>query len=262
MIFYESFNEGARGKMIDDAVAMYSGYIQIHGKGYQDSPNYDYLIYDVAEVEKELKDVKGIDVIAKRLETFGLYSTKADSIGGMLTGVEPSKEEQVSRIKRALQEGRFLEDNDTNGVYIGVELAKRLEVGLGDEVILLSSAVDYSMAATRLKIVGTFRTNFHDFDSRAAFINKKLMDQEFLAENIASHIIIKPKDKLQTVKLAKALRKRVDKENYEVLTWKTTMKEMVQFMQIDYTMDHLSFGLLLIIVFFVILFFSLISIFI
>jgi ABC-type lipoprotein release transport system permease subunit len=261
MIFYESFGEGSRAKMIDDSVAMYSGYLQIHGAGYQDHPNYDNLIYDLAEVESKIKDIPGIDTYGARFETFALYSTNVDSIGGMLVGVEPNKEANLSRLKRALKDGRFLNDNDTNGIYLGCELAKRLELNVGSELVLLSSAVDYSMAAGIYKVIGTFQTNFYDFDNSAGFVNKKQLDVDFLSDNIATHIIVLPKDKGQVVVLQNKINKALDQKKYETVTWKTTAKDLVQYMSIDEVFDSISFVLFLVIVFFVIMIFSLISIF-
>lgn len=261
MIFYESFGEGSRAKMIDDSVAMYSGYLQIHGLGYQDHPNYDNLIYDLAEVETKIKDLPDINTYGARFETFALYSTNADSIGGMLVGVEPSKEAKLSRLKRALKDGRFLNDNDTNGIYLGCELAKRLELKIGSELVLLSSAVDYSMAAGTYKVIGTFQTNFYDFDNSAGFVNKKQLDIDFLSENIATHIIVLPKDKAQVFVLQNKINSVLDQKKYETVTWKTTAKDLVQYMSIDEVFDSVSFVLFLVIVFFVIMIFSLISIF-
>jgi len=261
MVFYEAFNEGARGKMIDDSVAMFDGYLQIHGQDYQEHPNYDNLIYDVAEIKEAIKDIEGIKSYTTRLQTFALYSGKGDSVGGMLVGIDPSKEKDISRIIRGLEKGRFLEDDDTNAVYIGRDLAKKLEVGLGDEIVILSSSVDYSMAAAKLRIRGIFYTNFFEFDSRAAFINKKYMDGEFLADNIASHIVIQPEKKEDTFKLQGKISKVLDQEKYEVVTWMEMAESLVQFMKLDYAMDHISFGLLLVIVFFVIMIFTLISVF-
>jgi putative ABC transport system permease protein len=262
MVFYESWRVGSWSKMLDDSVAMYPGYLQIHGKNYQDHPNYDNLIYNVGEVETAVaqlkKDIAGQTV---RLETFALYSGNADAVGGMLTGIVPSSEANLSRLKDALKTGRFLEDSDENAVYLGVDLAKKLKVALGDEIVLISSAIDLSMAATQVKVVGTFQTSLPEFDGRAGFINKKFMDQEFLAENIASHIVILPKNKDKTFVLQKKLAKILNKDAYEVVSWKESMKDMVNFMEMDNVFDHLSFGILLIIVFFVIMIFSLIAIF-
>ena len=167
--------------MIDDNVEMYNGYRQIQGKGYEENPNYDNLIFNVEEVGKDIKDVKGVKALTVRMETFALFSAGDESIGGMLTGIVPSTEAEISKIKKALVKGRYLKDNDMNSVYIGVDLAKRLGVGLGDEVVFLSSAVDYSMAAARLKVVGMFATELFDFDKRNAFINKKFMDIQYLS---------------------------------------------------------------------------------
>jgi lipoprotein-releasing system permease protein len=261
LIWGQALNDGGHHKMIADSVEIYSGYLQIHGVGFQENPNYDNLIFDLDDVQNRIKDIKEIKAASPRLETFALFTADADSVGGMLVGIKPSSEEKISRIKRGLIKGKYLSDNDTNAVYLGADLAERLEVGLGDEIIFLSSAVDYSMAAAKLKITGIFKTNLFDFDARTAFINKSFMDEEFLADNIASHYVILPENKDKAIKLQKEIEKVLDKKTHEVVSWKTTMKAMVQFVAVDDAFGALTWGILVLIIFFVVMIFSLISIF-
>ncbi|MFC1517484.1 ABC transporter permease [Candidatus Margulisiibacteriota bacterium] len=261
LMFFQAMNDGGHQKMIDDNVEVYVGYIQAQGKGYEENPNYDNLIFNVDEVKEKIKDVKGVKAYTVRMETFTLFSVGEESVGGMLTGIVPSTEAEISRIKKGLVKGRYLKDSDTNGVYIGKQLAQRLGVDIGDEVVFLSSAVDYSMAAARLKVVGMFATNLFDFDKQNAFINKKYMDVQYLSDNIASDIVVLPENKLKTVQLQNKLQKVLDKQKYEVVTYQQTLFGLIQFINLDNAFGALTFGLLALIVFFVIMIFSLISVF-
>ena len=46
--------------MIKNSVEIYSGYIQIMGRDYYDSPSYDKLIFNVNEIKKELNKLQEI----------------------------------------------------------------------------------------------------------------------------------------------------------------------------------------------------------
>jgi ABC-type lipoprotein release transport system permease subunit len=260
LMFFQGLNDGGHEKMIADNVEVYSGYLQIHGQGYQENGNYDHLIFDLDEVLEKIKDVKGIKAQTIRLETFALFSAKEDAIGGMLVGINPENEAKISRIKRALSGGRYLSASDTNAVYLGEDLAKRLEVKIGDELVFISSALDYSMAAAKLKVCGFFKTNLFDFDKRTAFVNKVFLDQEFLADNTASHIIIFPENLDRLNKIQKNIKAVLPKGKYEVMTYQETLEAILQFINLDNAFGALTFGLLALIVFFVVMIFSLISI--
>jgi ABC-type lipoprotein release transport system permease subunit len=260
LIWFQALNDGAHNKMIFDSVEVYTGYIQIHGKGFQEHPNYDNLVYDVRGVKAAIKDVPGIKALTTRLETFALFSGKQDSVGGLLVGIDPDTEPQISRLKRALKEGRYLKSNDTNAAYIGSELAKRLQIKLGDTLVFVSSAVDYSMAADTLVITGIFETKLFEFDNSTILVNKNYMDPVFLADNIASQIVILPSDRRHTGPLVMALEKKLDLKRYEVIPWQVLVKDILQAVQLDNAFGFLTLMILVLIVFFVIMIFTLISI--
>ena len=64
------------------------------------------------------------------LETYGIASSKERSSAMMLTGVDFSKEAELSELKKAFKEGVY----DSNGscVYMGSGLAKKLQVKVGE----------------------------------------------------------------------------------------------------------------------------------
>ncbi len=260
LLWAQALNDGAHNKMLFDSIEIYSGYIQIHGKGFQEHPNYDNLIFNVREVKTGLKDIPDIATAATRFETFGLFSGAQDSAGGLLIGIEPEQEAQVSRLKRALKEGRYLQHSDTNAAYIGSELAKKLRVKLGDSVVFVSNAVDLSMAADSLTVVGIFETKLFEFDSRTLIMNKNYMDSVFLADNIATHIIVQPKDRKNALLLSQRIATRLDLKKYEVLSWQEISKDVLQSIKLDNAFGLLTFMILVLIVFFVIMIFTLISV--
>ncbi len=259
LVFNSGLTDGSHNAMLKSSVEIYPGYVEITSKEYRDTPNYDNLIFDTEPVNKLLNNENNIESYASRLESFVLFATNDKSVGGMLTGIEPAKEAKVSILKKSLQEGRYLQDNDTNGVYIGNELAKKLKVKLGDTVSFIGSDIDYSFAADNLKIIGIFQTGLYDFDLSSAFINKKYFDTVMNSKNVASHIVILPKDIENSHLIVQDLQGKLPKDII-VEDWKDFMSGLVESMELDSIFGYITIGFLFIVIFFVIMIYSLLSI--
>ena len=134
-----------------------------------------------------------------------LYSAEEKAVGGMLTGINPAKEEKLSRLKESLKEGEYLTNADQNQLYIGNELAKRLGVKLGDTLSYIGTGADYSFAADNLTIKGIFQTGLFNFDASSAFINGQYFDKIMAADNMATHFIVLPKNQSNSKQLAAAI---------------------------------------------------------
>ncbi len=263
LVFMLAFMHGQHKKMIKDSVEIYTGYLQITGKNYQDYQDYNHLIYDLNKVKQVVSEFPEIKSAGERFQTFALFAREEDSIGGMLIGINPVLEENLSRIKSAIIKGEYLDKGDNPYCIIGKKLAKRLRVGLGDELIYLSQAIDMSMAADILIIKGIFFTG-SQIDSNGVFVNKTYIDKVFLTENIASHYVLLPKEKFRDSRLQKLvirLNKKLAGTETEAVSWKVPLKSILQLVKVDSAFGYFSYGILVVVIFFVVMIFFLISIF-
>ncbi|MDD3592733.1 MAG: ABC transporter permease [Sulfurovum sp.] len=258
-VVYVAFMDGSHESMLKNSLSIYTGAIQVMHAGHYENPSYDTLLEDLPSVMQTLKEIEGIRASTPRLESFALLSSEEDSAGAMVTGIVPESEVLVSRLKEALVKGRYLDSEDSNRLYMGEELAKRLGVDLDDEVALVGSATDYSFAAERFQIIGLFKTGLFEFDASSAFVNKAYFDGLMLSEKMASSIVITVDDPEKAETVAEKISKELP-EGTEVLTWKKLMASMVQAMEVDSLFGYISMGLFFIVVFFVIMIFGFINI--
>ena len=259
-IFANAISDGSHNQLIRSSVEVYPGYMQITNRAFEDNPSFDNLIFDVAEVKKVLDKAEGIKAYAVRFESFALYSTDEQSIGGMFTAIEPENEAEVSRLKDSLTEGGYLNQDDTNALYLGTELAKRLKVGVGDKISFISTGADYSFAADNLVIKGLFKTKLYEFDNSAAFVNKAYFDGVMRSGNIATHIIMTP-DSIETIDTVTNDLQRELEESLKVKNYKTTMKDLIMAMEIDEVFGYITLGIFFIVIFFVISIFAFLSVY-
>lgn len=259
-IFSNALNNGSHNQLIRSSVEIYPGYMQVTNREFEDNPSYDNLIFDVAKVKNTLQKIEEINASAARFEAYALYSTQEQSIGGMFTAIEPENEAKVSRLKRSLIEGEYLTASDTNALYLGVELAKRLKVGVGDTLSFISTGADYSFAADNLVVKGLFKTKLYEFDNGSGFVNKNYFDEVMQSRNIATHIIMNPADVKQidavTLNVQKALNEELEVKNY-----KTTLEDLILAMEIDTIFGYITLGIFFIVIFFVIGIFAFLSVY-
>lgn len=279
-ILYVAFMQGSHSQLIRNGVELYTGYAHINARGYRDDEGYDYLIEDLDALTEALRSVPGVETVAARFETFALLSVKNATVGAMVCGIEPENEAKVSRLADALQAGEYLDGNDKNVIYIGNELAKRLEIGLGDEVALIGSDIFYSTAAELFRVKGIFRTGQFDFDANSAFVNKSYFDEVMQSTNMASYAVLGVTDSgnyMERVRqnsniasgafsdpeamepllhsVASVLPPRL-----EVVGWEVLLEPLIEALMIDSVFGYISIGIFFVVIFFVVMIFGYISI--
>ena len=260
LVFSSAFWDGSHNKMIESAVEIYPGYLQITQKDFRKTPSYDNLIFDAQSVRNTLTKISGIDIFSERFESFVLFSSGEKAVGGMFTGIEPKKEERLSRLKKSLKKGEYLSPDDHAKLYIGSELAKRLKVDTGDVLSFVGTGADFSFAADNVTVKGIFQTGLFDFDASAAFVNKSYFDEIMAAENYATHFIVLPDKPENAEELAATISQKLGKE-YQSLSWQKTMAGLVQAMKVDSIFGYITLGIIFIVIFFVIMIYTLLTVF-
>jgi len=258
-IVYVAMMDGSHGAMLQNALKVYTGAIEIYKKGYREIGGNEYLITDVASVEKMLDSVDGIAAYSARYETYGLLSSKENSTAAMVAGVDPEKEVLLSELKTALVEGTYLSKDSGNCLYAGADLVKKLHVELGGEVSFIGSASDNSFAADLFKLCGVFRTGAFAFDASAAFIATDYFEVLMDAENKASYITLKLEDLKEVDAVNEVIVSKLD-SSLESVTWRVLMKSMVEAMQVDSVFGYISLSLFFVVIFFVIMIFGFINV--
>ena len=260
LVFSTAWMDGSHLQMITNAVEIYSGYVQITDHNFRDSPSYDHLIFDVEQLQRDVEAVRGVALVTPRFESFVLFSVGDKAVGGMLTGIVPDKEQHMSRLKASLKEGEYLGEDDTNQLYIGSELARRLQVGLGDEVAFVGNGADYSFAADRLQVKGIFQTGLFEFDASSAFLAKPYFDMIMAAENMATHAIVLPDKIDNSIQLAESIGAQIGDE-YQSASWQQIMAALVKSMKLDSVFGYITLGIVFTVIFFVVMIYTLLTVF-
>ena len=198
LVFMMSLQFGMYGLMIDNALQIFTGHMQVQAPGYKDDQKMRQIVPGIVPLANEIRDELKSENVAARGRTFALASSEERSFGIGIYGVEPRYEAHVSNIPGLISSGRYLAVNDAAEIVIGSVLARNLRVEPGDEITLLGSGLDGSFAAAVVNIVGVFDSGVTDIDRNIAQVPLGFFQDTFFMEG-AGHEIVVVGDDLGTV---------------------------------------------------------------
>lgn len=162
---------GEDGMMVTSTAESGQGHLQITPHGWQATrDNRLRISADVDLLRRVAAKMPGIDVAAPQVETQALLGmgTRVQSVS--LLGVDPIEERKIRRTIRSVTAGRYLQAGDEQSIVIGAELARRLDVEVGDELVVTSVGPGGDMNSALLSVLGLVESGSKELDSTVAHV--------------------------------------------------------------------------------------------
>ena len=246
-----SMQEGSYNSMISNVVNFYSGYIQLHNEDYWEDKSINNSFFESDSLVNKVMAVDGIDYIIPRLESFALLSGGEHTKGAMVMGVHPEKENALTSIAGKIIEGAFLSGDD-EGVLIGFRLAEKLQVGVGDTVVLFGQGYHGITAAGKYPVRGLFKLPNPNLNRRLVYMELKKSQEFYGAERLLTSYVMVVKDNKIMKRVLPVLKNNISKP-YEIRSWEEMFPNMIQQIESDRSSALVMKGVLYIVIMFGIL---------
>lgn len=226
LIILMCFNEGIMENGLNNVLRVTIGDAQLHAPNYRKEKSF----YDVVTNSKEI--VKKAEALgynaAPRSFGFGLAAAGKKSSGAAFWGVNPELERKSFDLPKKIEEGKYLDKDTEMGAVIGKKLAKKLKVGVGDEIVVLVQAADGSMGNELLKIVGIYKAVGEGIDRSAVMIRSQDFESLFAAEQMVHEIAFTTRKSQPLAKTIADL--ETIKGGNELLSWKQLLEAFAEMM--------------------------------
>lgn len=257
LVFMLSLQFGSYDTMINSAVKIHTGHLQIQAKEYQNKRDIRLVVPDPMQAGEVLEKIPGVDEYTFRANAFSLVSSRDRTYGIMVTGIEPGREAKVSTIEHLICQGKYLTGKDINKALIGKLLAKNLKAALGDELVVLGQGRDGSVAATVMTVKGIFSSGQDILDRSSMQISLKDFQDIYAMRGAVHEVVIlcKSLNDVQKIKetVAAKIRKIDNNHHLIVLDWMELLPGLVEGIQMDLYSALIFYLILVIIVAFSIL---------
>ena len=243
----ESLNRGVFDSMIDSTVSFYIGYIQIVKKGYWEDRTLEESIEFRTELKNDLMNVKGVDDIVPRLESFALVSYGSLTKSTMVVGIDPQKETQLTGLSKRIKKGVFLEKND-RAVMMTEGLAEKLNVDVNDTIVLISQGYHGVNAAAKFLIKGLVHFGSPELNTKFIFMPLTTAQQFYGADNRITSVVLDVQGKDQAQVVFSDLQKSLDPKQFEIKDWKAMMPEIISMKEMKESSNKIVMFILYLIV--------------
>lgn len=246
--------EGTYDANIVTAVELFTGYLQIQREGFQENPTLRKAFKLNLPIVAALRSNEKIKGYAPRIMANGLVGTGDNAVGGLLFGVNPEMEKNVSKLMTRVTEGEGLTNERVYDIVVGYKMLGNLDSEIGDTVVILTQGFDGSTGNLKFRIAGTAKTGQPQFDAMAVFMNIKAADElmSMYGKINALAISLESMDALPEVQAL--IQKELDGFNANndkklvVLDWQELMPEIKQSIELDRVSGIIYLGILVLIV--------------
>jgi ABC-type lipoprotein release transport system permease subunit len=232
ILWSANFQDGAWVLMLDDVVRASAGHVVVQAKGYQESKDADLLVVDSGALADKVRAANAEVTVMRRLRLAGMIASPDNSVAVAVNGVEAEAEKAVSRISKMMVDGAWLQADKPGEVLIGTKLAKRLQVAVGDKVVI-TAVHEGEIQAMPFRVAGTFKIGNPAMDS--FFVLASLSTLQEMVPNLrdpATQIAIQVKDRNAPPELKGQVRAAVG-EGPDVLTCFEALPEIFKMEKLD-----------------------------
>jgi ABC-type lipoprotein release transport system permease subunit len=246
-------NEYSHARMLDEALRAAGGDVLIHGDGFWATRASDAVIGESDDVVQRVEAVDGVTAVMPRILITGLVSTSAGARPVFLQGIDPALELPLRDVAQDLVAGGFTAPGRTNPIVLGSRIVDKLELEIGDRVVLTASRPDGEVTRALFHLTGISEAGMRELDEVLGITTIDAARRAVEMPGMLSQIGIVSADGEQSFALAAAVEEALGERaaDLEVLPWQEAVPEMVGFVEID---D--AFGIIYMVIIFVVVLFS------
>ncbi len=230
-ILMTSLQQGFWAHVIGSVVEQYTGYAQIHKKGYWMEQTLEnsmpLLTMDSLQYVPD-----NLEAMVPRIESFALGSDHDNAFGTMVLGVNPQEEDDLTHLSEKVSQGSYFKEGQAT-VLLSEGYANILELGVGDTVVFLGQGYHGVNAVGKYPIAGLLHIGNPELNKQLSYMPLDEAQRMYGMEGRVTNIVLKFKNKNRFGKTVEELRKQLDTSRYEVMTWQEMNPQLVQAVQAD-----------------------------
>jgi len=169
VMIYDSIAMGFTIQKLNNEISSHVGHIQINLNGYNNNKVIANRISTPDDIENKISKLPYIKAYSKRIVTFGMITSAENSSGTTLVGINPEEESKVTSIHSHIIKGTYLAA-DSRAIVIGSAMADKLNVDVGEKIVMIAAATDGSVQSDLFRISGIYKTHSSEFDKNYIFV--------------------------------------------------------------------------------------------
>jgi ABC-type lipoprotein release transport system permease subunit len=237
---------GAIEGSIANNIRLQTGHLQLRDESYDEDKvtlAWEDLLDNAQELATQVQAVEGVAAASPVLWASGIVSTREDSLGVRVVGIDPLSDLHES-VRDGVVAGEYLQRDDRSGILMGQRLATSLDVTVGDQVSLLVNTSNQQADEATFTVRGLYATGVPSYDDIMVFLPLSKAQAFTQTEGRASAIVALLEDREQADAFAGALRSA----GFTLLTWRDMNQVILQAVETSMGITYLMYLIVLAVV--------------
>jgi ABC-type lipoprotein release transport system permease subunit len=208
LIFGRGYIAGAIQAMLEPGIRLSTGHIRLAHPEYlrlERTLPKERLIRPLGQIMKRAASLPGISSQHPQLRFRALAVHEGNNEPCQVLGIDAAADNRHVRLGDFITQGAFLTEGP-DSLVIGRGLAEKLMVGVGDELLLVASDINYATYALPFRISGILSIGISGLDRNGILIHLDKAAQLLDAPDAAHELLLFCKDRNQAPDLADSLR--------------------------------------------------------
>lgn len=218
MTLLGALHEGFMNNMRDNFILSYKTHLQIHARGYEETRQVERAMREPAPALAYLATRPEVVAASERLTVSGLAAVARAATAVNIVGVDPEREARATKLKQFVIAGTWFPAGDARALLLGARLVERLDIELGDKVILTAQNPAGDIVAEVFHLRGVLQSSAPEIDYAAALIPlasaRALLDMPG-----ATEIVVRVGDIAQVDSVYAGARAALPADEFEILRW-------------------------------------------
>lgn len=245
-IVMRGFQLGSYELMMKNAVGNFTGYIQVHQKGYWEDKTIDNVFPATDSLTSVLESIPNVSAVIPQVNYSSLAAYELQTKGVIISGIVPSVESKRMKLADRLVEGNYLRDTD-DGVLLSEKLAEYLKIGVGDTLVMRSNGYHGASADGIFPVRGIIHMPSPDLNSSLVVMELANCQYFFDVEGMVTEYCINVENIQQLEETRSAIAEKLS-DDYEIMTWNELRPELQQQIESDNASGLIFIGLLYLII--------------
>lgn len=221
-------------KLMEVAVRAAGGNVLVHASGFWDARTSDLQMVDGPDVMERVAAVDGVTGVIPRVLITGLLTSSRGAEGVQITGIDPEQEATLYDMRQHVVEGEFFGPGDERVLVLGSGLVERLEVSLGDRLVLTATAPDGEVTRALFRLSGVITTGNGLIDDAVGYTSIHAARAALGMDTHLTQLGVLIEDDAQRASVAAAVVEALrDDGRYEVLAWDEALPDLLGIIEID-----------------------------
>lgn len=209
ILFAQSYIQGIFKNINENIIALVSGHINITTQEYKRRERLLPLSESITFDSTFIQDITSGEVtrITPRIKFGVLLGEEELSVPALGYAFIPEMEKDISNLDARIAEGSYIATGERSAI-LGIGLAKRLNMGVGDTLTIITRTVYDSPTGITVKINGLFETGIGGVDRSLFYIPLDIGQYMLDMDGEVTEVVVQVKDKDRAMAIARDIQAR------------------------------------------------------